>query len=151
MNCMTTIMRRLFVAVLGLVLATPASHAQTAAPSATKAHVEFLASDKLEGREAGSPGERLAAEYLTHIAMPDAGSSEHKATAHDLLSRFDTEGGARDLLDILGHVLMGRGTEARRLVIEKAEQMALDVHEAEAEQDRRDLLLDAEGRVYQLY
>ena len=65
MNCMTTIMRPLFVAVLGLVLATPASHAQTAAPSATKAHVEFLASDKLEGREAGSPGERLAAEYLT--------------------------------------------------------------------------------------
>jgi hypothetical protein len=62
---MTTIMRPLFVAVLGLVFATPASHAQNAAPSATKAHVEFLASDKLEGREAGSAGERLAAEYLT--------------------------------------------------------------------------------------
>ena len=58
-------MRPLFVAALGLVLATPSSHAQTAAPSAAKAHVEFLASDKLEGREAGSAGERLAAEYLT--------------------------------------------------------------------------------------
>ena len=71
MNCMTTIMRPLFVAVLGLVLATPASHAQTAAPSATKAHVEFLASDKLEGREAGSSGERLAAEYLDGAALAD--------------------------------------------------------------------------------
>ena len=42
------------------------SHAQTAAPapSTTRAHVETLASDKLEGRMAGSAGERLAADYI---------------------------------------------------------------------------------------
>jgi len=94
MNCMTTIMRPLFVAILGLVLAIPASHAQTAAPSATKAHVEFLASDKLEGREAGSSGERLAAEYLTAQlarigARPLPGRS-------DMFMPFEFTAGSRD-------------------------------------------------------
>ena len=55
---------RLIAAALGLFLVTP-SHAQTTALSPTRAHVEFLASDTLEGREAGSLGERLAAEYLS--------------------------------------------------------------------------------------
>ncbi len=43
-----------------------APHAQTAtgAASQTRAHVEVLASERFAGREAGSDGERLAAEYL---------------------------------------------------------------------------------------
>src|SRR5688572_32814095 len=51
---------RLFAAVL-LVAATVPAAAQT---SATRAHVETLASEKFAGREAGSPGERLAADYI---------------------------------------------------------------------------------------
>ena len=47
--------------LLGGMVAAPA---QVAAPSRTRPHVEFLASEKLQGREAGSEGERLAAEYL---------------------------------------------------------------------------------------
>lgn len=49
-----------------LLLAASAAHAQTGAAvqSPTRAHVEMLASSKLEGRLAGSAGEKLAAEYL---------------------------------------------------------------------------------------
>src|SRR6187402_1453140 len=52
-----------------VALLTPASHlvgfAQpTTAPSRTRSHVETLASERLEGRLAGTNGERLAAEYL---------------------------------------------------------------------------------------
>jgi len=56
--------RALPLVALVLLAAASAALAQTAAGSRTRAHVEFLASEKLEGREAGSPGERLAAEYL---------------------------------------------------------------------------------------
>ncbi len=56
-----------FAFTVGLLLgpALP-SHSQTAAsaPSRTRAHVQALASDKLEGRMAGSEGEKLAAEYI---------------------------------------------------------------------------------------
>ena len=54
------------VAALGVSLAlTLPVHAQTTAtPSRTKAQVETLASEKFEGRMAGSPGEQRAAEYL---------------------------------------------------------------------------------------
>jgi Zn-dependent M28 family amino/carboxypeptidase len=47
--------------VLALVAATVPAAAQT---SATRAHVQTLASDKFAGREAGSTGERLAADYI---------------------------------------------------------------------------------------
>jgi len=53
-------------AILTLTLFSAAvAHAQTAAPSKTKAHVMALASEKTEGRLSGTPGERAAAEYLT--------------------------------------------------------------------------------------
>jgi hypothetical protein len=51
----------LYVAV-GLLSATTAL-AQTAT-SPIRAHVETLASEKFAGREAGSSGERLAADYI---------------------------------------------------------------------------------------
>ena len=47
--------------VLALVAATVPAAAQT---SATRSHVQTLASDKFAGREAGSTGERLAADYI---------------------------------------------------------------------------------------
>jgi hypothetical protein len=46
-----------------VVAAIGTAHAQ--APSRTKTHVETLAGAKLEGRLAGSPGERLAADYIS--------------------------------------------------------------------------------------
>jgi Zn-dependent M28 family amino/carboxypeptidase len=52
--------RQLFVAAALIATALPAA-AQT---SATRAHVQTLASEKFGGREAGSQGERLAAEYI---------------------------------------------------------------------------------------
>ena len=63
-------------AVCGLLAAASAGRAQEALPSealsameaitgrAAQAHVKFLASEWLEGREAGERGERIAAEYI---------------------------------------------------------------------------------------
>ena len=85
------------VAALGIISGA-LGHAQTrtASPtlSPTRAHVEFLASDTLEGREAGSPGERLAADYITAQlarigARPLPGRS-------DLLMPFEFTAGSRD-------------------------------------------------------
>jgi Zn-dependent M28 family amino/carboxypeptidase len=50
--------------VLILTMTATAALAQTATPSRTRTHVQTLASDKFEGRMAGSAGERLAAEYI---------------------------------------------------------------------------------------
>jgi hypothetical protein len=81
---------RLFAVVLFLASAIPAA-AQT---SATRAHVETLASETFAGREAGSPGERLAADYiasqLTHMgAKPLPGRS-------DLFAPFTFTAGSKD-------------------------------------------------------
>lgn len=51
------------VAAACLVAGAPA-FSQTATSSRTKTHVHTLASDKFEGRLTGSPGEKLAADYL---------------------------------------------------------------------------------------
>src|SRR5688572_29459150 len=48
-----------------LVAAAVPSFAQTAATSPTRTHVQTLASEKFGGREAGSDGERLAADYIS--------------------------------------------------------------------------------------
>jgi len=58
-------MKILLRTLLATALAVTTIQAQSApAKSRTRAHVETLASDKLEGRMAASPGERLAAEYI---------------------------------------------------------------------------------------
>ena len=79
---MTTTIR---LAVVFSVIAAASPQAQTAtpAPSTTKRHVEALAADALEGRLAGSPGERQAADYLvTELrrigAKPLPGQSEYR-------------------------------------------------------------------------
>jgi hypothetical protein len=61
--------RGALVAGLGLLLAAPSAFAQAqpavqAAPSRTRAHVDALASPKLEGRLTGSPGADAAAAYI---------------------------------------------------------------------------------------
>ena len=53
----------LAIAASCLIVSAPA-FSQTATSSRTKTHVQTLASDKFEGRLTGSPGEKLAADYL---------------------------------------------------------------------------------------
>ena len=59
-------MRAKHIAVLlvASALTTTAFAQTTATKSRTRTHVETLASDKFEGRQTGSAGEKLAAEYL---------------------------------------------------------------------------------------
>lgn len=51
-------------AATALLVATPHAQTATAVQSRTRIHVETLASDKFEGRLTGSPGEKLAADYI---------------------------------------------------------------------------------------
>jgi hypothetical protein len=60
---MRTALSRPALALLLLAATLPAS-AQTTTTARTRPHVELLASEKLAGREAGSEGERLAADYI---------------------------------------------------------------------------------------
>src|SRR6187402_2161006 len=53
-----------FAIVAACLLAGAPAFSQTATSSRTKTHVQTLASDKFEGRLTGSPGEKLAADYL---------------------------------------------------------------------------------------
>jgi len=83
----------LLIAAL-VVVSGPFSHAQTTVASPTKAHVEFLASDPLEGREAGSQGERLAADYIT-TQLKRIGATPLPGRA-DLFMPFEFTAGSRD-------------------------------------------------------
>jgi hypothetical protein len=82
--------------LVGLLLSVPASlGAQQAAVAArTRAAVEFLASDRLEGRDTGSPGERLAGDY---IAMQLARAGAKPLPGHrDMFMPFEFTAGTRD-------------------------------------------------------
>jgi hypothetical protein len=83
----------LLVVSLGLLLGLAPPSAQTVAP-ATKAHVEFLASGKLEGREAGSTGERLAADYIA-AQLSRIGARPLPGRA-DMFMPFEFTAGSRD-------------------------------------------------------
>jgi len=89
---MTRVTRTALIASLVLVSAGLPS-AQTVATT-TKAHVDFLASDTLEGREAGADGERLAAEYISaQLARIGARLLPGRA---DLFMPFEFTAGSRD-------------------------------------------------------
>ena len=82
------------VTALLLLCLSAIADAQTPATSKTRAHVELLASDALEGREAGSSGERLAADYLASQlsrmgARPLPGRT-------DMFMPFEFTAGSRD-------------------------------------------------------
>ena len=76
----------------------------TAAAPPTKAHVAALASEALEGRLAGSPGERLAAEYLVSQLKRIGARPLPGRTDYRLPFEF-TAGGTTDngRLEILGY------------------------------------------------
>jgi len=82
-------------AVLTLLTAgTASAQTATAVQSPTKRHVETLASPALEGRMAGSPGEKLAADYLVKElqrigAKPLPGMSDYRMP-------FNFTAGSRD-------------------------------------------------------
>ena len=82
------------VAVAGALLVACSAYAQTATASKTRGHVEMLASPKLEGRQAGSEGERLAAEYIAgHLARIGARPLPGRT---DMLPTFEFTAGSRD-------------------------------------------------------
>jgi hypothetical protein len=84
---------RPLLALLVLVSSIPA-YAQTATASRTRAHVEMLASERFAGREAGSDGERLAAEYLAaQLARIGARPLPGRA---DMFATFEFTAGSRD-------------------------------------------------------
>ena len=55
----------LAIAATAMVVSVPQAQTTTATQSRTRTHVQTLASDKFEGRLTGTPGEKLAADYLT--------------------------------------------------------------------------------------
>jgi hypothetical protein len=86
---------RFALLVVGFVLGSIASpQAQTAVASRTRAHVELLASDRLEGRDAGSQGERLAAEYIA-AQLARAGARPLPGRS-DMFLPFEFTAGSRD-------------------------------------------------------
>jgi Zn-dependent M28 family amino/carboxypeptidase len=88
---------RTFHPLIVVLLATTVTYGQTTqktTPSRTRTHVQTLASEKFEGRMAGSPGERLAAEYIARElkrlgAQPLPG-------AKDYFQAFEFTAGTRD-------------------------------------------------------
>ena len=57
-------LRRLLLIVFAISTALAWAAGPSTEGGAWWRHVEYLASDKLEGRNAGSPGHRLAAQYI---------------------------------------------------------------------------------------
>jgi len=108
-------MKRILFGVL--LLSTAVSAQQTAVASRTRAAVEFLASDRLEGRDTGSPGERLAADY---IAMQLARAGARPLPGHrDMFMPFEFTAGTRDG----GSNLAIRGTGGASQAFRGAEQV----------------------------
>ena len=85
-------MKRILLVVV--VFSTAVSAQQTAVASRTRPAVEFLASDRLEGRDTGSPGERMAGDY---IAMQLARAGAKPLPGHrDMFMPFEFSAGTRD-------------------------------------------------------
>ena len=85
---------RILRAFVVVVLAGATLYGQAAVQSRTRAHVQMLASEKFEGRMAGSPGERLAADYIVQQlkrlgAQPLPGEP-------DFLHEFEFTAGTKD-------------------------------------------------------
>jgi len=88
------------IVLVALLLSASLSAQQAERPdlgrsaSTTRAAVEFLASDRLEGRDTGSPGERLAAEYIA-MQLTRAGAKPLPGR-RDMFGPFEFTAGTRD-------------------------------------------------------
>src|SRR5438093_13124437 len=97
------------IALVLLLCSASLGAQQTAVASRTRAAVEFLASDRLEGRDTGSPGERLAGDY---IAMQLARAGAKPLPGHrDMFMPFEFTAGTRDGGSTLS--IHSSGTESR--------------------------------------
>ena len=65
---MSIIPRAFLLAALPMILGATDAPAEIITPESMRAHVEFLASDSLEGRETGTRGYDIAAEYDLTLA-----------------------------------------------------------------------------------
>jgi hypothetical protein len=82
------------ILLVALLLSTSVAAQQTAVTSRTRAAVEFLASDRLEGRDTGSPGERLAGDYIA-AQLARAGAKPLPGR-RDMFAPFEFTAGTRD-------------------------------------------------------
>src|SRR5215813_145801 len=87
-------MKAKFVLLLALCVSTSLGAQQTSVASRTRAAVEFLASDRLEGRDTGSPGERLAGDYIA-MQLARAGAKPLPGR-RDMFMPFEFTAGTRD-------------------------------------------------------
>jgi Zn-dependent M28 family amino/carboxypeptidase len=86
---------RSLLALIALALSPTTAVAQTSAATAShRAHVEKLASEELAGREAGSEGERLAADYIA-AELERIGAQPLPGRA-DMFLPFEFTAGSRD-------------------------------------------------------
>jgi hypothetical protein len=85
--------RHLFLTAL-LAGSAAAAAAQVATTSPTRSHVQTLASEKFGGREAGSDGERLAADYIA--AQLQRIGARPLPGRRDMLQPFEFTAGSRD-------------------------------------------------------
>src|ERR1044072_3988000 len=85
-------MKRVLLVVV--LFSSSISAQQTAVASRTRPAVEFLASDRLAGRGTGSPGERMAGDY---IAMQLARAGARPLPGYrDMFMPFEFTAGTRD-------------------------------------------------------
>jgi Peptidase family M28/PDZ domain/PA domain len=92
---MMRITRTTIAAITAIVaLSTAATLSQSAAKSTTRTYVETLASERFAGREAGSPGERLAGDYLA--AQLTRLGAKPLPGRDSLFLPFDFTAGSRD-------------------------------------------------------
>ena len=82
------------ILLVALLLSTSVSAQQTAITSRTRAAVEFLASDRLEGRDTGSPGERLAGDYIA--AQLSRAGAKPLPGRREMFASFEFTAGTRD-------------------------------------------------------
>jgi hypothetical protein len=87
-----------------------AAGAQAATVDALRAHVEFLAAERLEGRMTGSEGERLAAEYVAR-QLEEIGARPLPGAA-GLIQGFEFTAGTNDVGSTLQVTAAGEGGSA---------------------------------------
>jgi len=93
---MTSMTRRRLCASVSLwfVAMVIVANPGTAQTSQTRAHVQTLASEKFDGREAGTPGERLAGEYIAQ-QLTQLGAKPLPGQ-RDMFASFEFTAGSRD-------------------------------------------------------
>jgi hypothetical protein len=109
-------LKRLLLVTIGVALVASSSFAQTR----TRTHVETLAGEKLEGRLAGSAGERLAADYIAR-ELTRMGAKPLPAQK-DFFQPFEFTAGTKDAGSTL---LVTRSGNAPRAFITTSHVQAL--------------------------